>query len=147
MPGKWINADLGAVSLLREPPTQVSCSFMAPIALWITYKHDQMPCLTWMLEEGRKGRGRIRKGWKPTQANMLFCLLCVLQLNSWTQDLNSLWPCYVILVVSYDSLWPYGLWPARLLCPWDSPGKNTGESGHDLLQGIFPTQGSNPSLL
>ena len=25
-----------------------------------------------------------------------------------------------------DSLRPHGLWPARLLCPWDSPGKNTG---------------------
>ena len=25
-----------------------------------------------------------------------------------------------------DSLQPYGLWLARLLCPWDSPGKNTG---------------------
>ena len=25
-----------------------------------------------------------------------------------------------------DSLQPYGLWPARLLSPWDSPGKNTG---------------------
>ena len=25
-----------------------------------------------------------------------------------------------------NSLWPQGLWPARLLCPWDSPGKNTG---------------------
>ena len=25
-----------------------------------------------------------------------------------------------------DSLWPYGPWPATLLCPWDSPGKNTG---------------------
>ena len=29
---------------------------------------------------------------------------------------------------------------------WDSPGKNTGMSYHALLQGIFPTQGSNPSL-
>ena len=26
-------------------------------------------------------------------------------------------------------------------CPWDSPGKNTGVGYHDLLQGIFPTQG------
>ena len=34
--------------------------------------------------------------------------------------------------------------PARLLCPWDSPGKNTGVVCHFLLQGIFPTQGSNP---
>ena len=31
--------------------------------------------------------------------------------------------------------------------PWDSPGKNTGVGCHFLLQGIFLTQGSNPSLL
>ena len=36
---------------------------------------------------------------------------------------------------------------ARLLCPWDSPGKNIGVGGHALLQGIFLTQGSNPHLL
>ena len=29
----------------------------------------------------------------------------------------------------------------------DSPGKNTGVGYHALLQGIFPTQGSNPSLM
>ena len=29
----------------------------------------------------------------------------------------------------------------------DSPGKNTGMGCHALLQGIFPTQGSNPGLL
>ena len=40
----------------------------------------------------------------------------------------------------------HGLWPARLLCPWDSPGKNTGVGCHTLLQGIFPTQGSNSHL-
>ena len=37
--------------------------------------------------------------------------------------------------------------PARLLCPWDTPGKNTGEGCHSLLQGIFSTQGLNPGLL
>ena len=37
--------------------------------------------------------------------------------------------------------------PARLLCPWDSPGKNTGVGSHSLLQGIFPTQGQNLSIL
>ena len=37
--------------------------------------------------------------------------------------------------------------PTRLLCPWDSPGQNTGVGFHALLQGIFPTQGSNPGLL
>ena len=49
--------------------------------------------------------------------------------------------------VGSDSLWPHGLWPARLLCPWDSPGKNTGVGRHSLLQGIFPTQALNPGLL
>ena len=33
-----------------------------------------------------------------------------------------------------------------LLCPWDFPGKNTGLGCHFLLQGIVPTQGSNPCL-
>ena len=46
-----------------------------------------------------------------------------------------------------DSLQPYGLQPTRLLCPWDSPGKNTGMGSHALLRGIFLTQGSNLSLL
>ena len=36
--------------------------------------------------------------------------------------------------------------PARLLCPWESPGKNTGGRSHALLQGIFPTQRSNLRL-
>ena len=45
------------------------------------------------------------------------------------------------------SVRPYGLWPTRLLCPWDSPGRNTEVSCYALLQGIFLTQGSNLSLL
>ena len=35
----------------------------------------------------------------------------------------------------------------RLLCPWNSPGKDTGVGCHFLLQGIIPTQGLNPHLL
>ena len=41
----------------------------------------------------------------------------------------------------------HGLYPTRFLCPWNFPGKNTGVSCHFLLQGIFPTQGSNLCLL
>ena len=40
-----------------------------------------------------------------------------------------------------DSLLPHGLYN-----PWTSPGQKTGVSSHCLLQGIFPTQGSNPGL-
>ena len=49
--------------------------------------------------------------------------------------------------VVFNSVWPYELYPAGFLCPWDSPGKNTGVGYHALFQGIFPTQGSNLSLL
>ena len=53
--------------------------------------------------------------------------------------------CVSHSVVS-DSLRPHGLLPARLLCPWDSSGKNTRVGYHFLLQKILPTQGSNPGL-
>ena len=45
------------------------------------------------------------------------------------------------------TLQPCGLQPARLLCPWNSPGKNTRVGCHALLQGIFPPQGFNLPLL
>ena len=38
------------------------------------------------------------------------------------------------------------LWPQGLLSPWNSPGQNTGMGSLSLLQGIFPTQGSNRGL-
>ena len=54
--------------------------------------------------------------------------------------------CSAASIVS-SSLRPHKLQPTRLLCPQDSPNKNTGVGCHSLLQGIFPTQGSNPHLL
>ena len=54
------------------------------------------------------------------------------------------------LQLALSSVWLFGTpWTVanRLLCPRDLPGKNTGVSCHFLLQGIFPTQGSNSSLL
>jgi len=46
-----------------------------------------------------------------------------------------------------DSVQLCELQPVRLLCLRDSPSKNTGMSYCDLLQGIFPTQELNPTLL
>ena len=40
-------------------------------------------------------------------------------------------------------LWPHGLEPTILLCPWYFAGKNTGVGCHFPFQGIFPTQGLN----
>ena len=42
--------------------------------------------------------------------------------------------------VMSDSLQPHGLWPTSLLCPWDSPGKNTGVGCPFVLQGILLAQ-------
>ena len=47
-------------------------------------------------------------------------------------------------VQPFVTLWTVS---TRLLCLWNSPGKNTRVSCHSFLQGIFPTQGLNPCLL
>ena len=74
--------------------------------------------------------------WKQ---NVFLCiresLFCAAEL---TQHCKS-----AILSSAFQS---HGVQPARLLCPWSSPGKNTGVGCHALLQGIFPTQGSNLPL-
>ena len=40
-----------------------------------------------------------------------------------------------------DSVTPWAIYS-----PWNSPGQNTGVGSLSFLQGIFPTQGSNPGL-
>ena len=42
-----------------------------------------------------------------------------------------------------DSLRLHGLSSTMLLCPWNSPDKNTRVGSHSLLQRIFPIQGLN----
>ena len=75
--------------------------------------------------------GRIWKGWQEMRnsedARVLRCVVC----------------CSVAVKSCLDS----SVTPWRLICPRDSPGKNTRVSFHFLLQEIFPTQGLNPHLL
>ena len=52
--------------------------------------------------------------------------------------------CQVASVVS-DSLQRYGLWPASLLCLWDSPGKDAGVGCHALLQVNLPDPRIEPA--
>ena len=71
----------------------------------------------------------------------LFAVLW-LQIHNSGQLLS--WPCSKwseSRSVMFDSLWPHGLY-----IPWNSPGQNTGVGSLSLLQGIIPTQGSNPGL-
>ena len=53
-------------------------------------------------------------------------------------------PCVCSQLLHRVSLRPQGLEPDRLLCPGNFAGKNTGAGCCFLLQGIFPTQESNP---
>ena len=78
--------------------------------------------------------------------NSPFCFID-LCLHSSAITTPTLLPCMLHHSVMFNSLQPHGLKPARLHCPWNFPGKNTGMGCHFLLQGIFLTQRSNPCLL
>ena len=82
------------------------------------------------------------------------CLFAVKTCNrsptplTWFQVPDSLPFVCCFFTKSYPTLFRlHGLQPIRLLCPWDSPGKNTGVGCHFLLHGIFPTQRTNLRLL
>ena len=90
--------------------------------------------------------------WQPSSWLSSRCLVrgqvlkCFWQLNHVIFIVFRLidFPCACkVTSITSDSSWPYGPWPARLLLPWDSPGKNTGVGYHFLLQEIFQTQESN----
>ena len=55
--------------------------------------------------------------------------------------------CVLSCLVVSNSLRSHRPQLSRHLCPQNFPGKNTGVGFHFLLQGIFPTQESNPCLL
>ena len=56
---------------------------------------------------------------------------------------------YIYMCVYIIScIWQFlTIWMVAYLCPWGFPGENTGVGCHFLLQGIFPTQWSNPRFL
>ena len=62
------------------------------------------------------------------------------------KPMHSVRVCVCVCVCAQLCLTPWGQ-PARLLCPWDSPDKNTEIGCHFLLQEIFPRQGPNLRLL
>ena len=67
-------------------------------------------------------------GWVKTEIRKCFNMIMVV----------------VYLLSHVRLLWPHGLYPARLLSPWDSPGKHIGVDCHFPLQDIFPIHWLNP---
>ena len=106
------------------------------------------------------------RGWKHLRKRKLCLHLIFFHWNTlcYTENLNELWGFYAnnqvtdhgiqflktscstmkVKVKSCPTLWDP--MDSRLLRPWDFLGKSTGVGCHFLLQGIFPTQGSNPGL-
>ena len=93
-------------------------------------------------QDGENSSQRAKTSWGKESAS--FFLHAVNPQGTPKTIWDSLHACSVSQ--AHLTLQPHGLWPARLLCPWDSPGKNTEGGCHFLLQGIFPTQGLNPHL-
>ena len=72
--------------------------------------------------------------------------VCVCVWKCASVNLSTSWKWKWSHSVVSDFLRPHGLKPTRLLHPRNFPGKSTEVGCHFLLQGIFPTQGSNPGL-
>ena len=98
----------------------------------------------WTSPSQNTGGGSLSLLWGifPTQGSnpgLLHCRRVLYQLSYQ----GSPWRVFssVSRSVMSDSLRPCGLYS-----PWNSPGQNTVMGSLSLLQGIFPTQGSNPGL-
>ena len=83
----------------------------------------------------------LLQGMFLTQGSKLLLpwLLCCKQVLYLLRDQRKVWKGKSLTVS--DSLWSHGLYS-----PWNSPGQNTGDGSHSLLQGIFPTQRLNLGL-
>ena len=118
------NPVLSRVVQVVTAPASISAGFLEP-------------CVHAMEEHLYTSHARIfletscerRTTWSPESCVCVCVCVCV---------------CYSIV---FDSLCTHGLYPTRLLCPWESAGKNTGVGSHSLLQWIFQTQGLNLGLL
>ena len=80
-------------------------------------------------------KGRLSKWINQHNPSMLSIKISLQTLqHRWIKSESERVSCSVVS----DSFQPYELQPTRFLCPWDSPGKNTGVACQALLQGIFP---------
>ena len=99
------------------------------------------PSCGWQARRSGSAGGMVHLSYHLSSSSELSLL--------WSHDRFAFSHSRVCSVPSFmsDSVLACRLPPARTLCPWNSPGKNTGVGCHFLLQGIFPTQGSNLHLL
>ena len=97
------------------------------------------PCST--TPESTHSRAECRNSRKDLmlQGKTPFTLTKIPRATTETQGsrMNKCWCCLV--AKSCTTLRPHGMQPARLLCPWNFPGKNTG------VGQLFPSPGDLPN--
>ena len=81
-----------------------------------------------------------RKKTSLQKTILIICLRSTVIKVYMKQTVKCLFYCLCVLSLVYNSLRPPWTVPARLLCPCNFPGKNTGVNCHYLLQGIFSTR-------
>ena len=123
--GKWITGFPRVPSLVWEDPLEKWMATRSSILAWrIPWECKWSPVIHFPPHPTPLGSHRA-----PGLGSLLLC--CAVLSRS----------------VMPHSLGPRGFQPISLLCPWNSLGKNTGVGCHFLLQGVFPIQRLNPSLL
>ena len=125
-------------------PGCVSCSVMSDSLQLHGLQPTRFLC-SWNSSGRNTGVGgcSLLQGLFPIQESNLGLLHCK-QVLYWLsyEKKERKWSRSVVS----DSATPWTVACTRILHPWDFLGKSTGVGCHFLLQGIFPTQGSNPGL-
>ena len=88
------------------------------------------------------GSQRVRHNWETNHSPTRAPIACgLMKLTGWwrKQAIIIEWWWWVSRCIMSDSCDPMDGSPPVSLCPWDLPGRNTGEGSHFLLQGIFLT--------
>ena len=80
---------------------------------------------------------------------ILIFILCLLYMSLFLYFQSLYLHSSVCMICHFSRVWLFATLytvAGQTRCPWDFPGKNTGEGCQSFLQWIFPTQGSNPYL-
>ena len=97
-----------------------------------------------------KDKERLRNchRWEEMKETRQLNVICYPGLDPGTENgWNLCKICTLVNESESHSVMSNSLRPHGLYSPWNSPGQNAGVGSLSLLQGIFPTQGSNPGLL
>ena len=105
---------------------QIFCQGVVPEKVQVSELKDY--CSVWrLLRNHRKILNSLFiPSVKLTKLSKLFIF------KDWTSHRESESVSHSVMSNSFQ---PHGLQPARLLCPWSSPGKNTRVGSHSVLQG------------